>query len=230
MNDLNIPLAEDERLDEVNGELSLIQNTKGLLFGTDALMLSDFIKPSHRERAAELGSGTGIISLLLLRAGKFSEIDAFDVQPYYASLTARNASLNGLSERLEAFTADVRDLRGERCGSYGAVFSNPPYMGAASGKPNEDEKKFIARHEVKGGIPDFVEASARLVRYGGRAYFVMRPDRLADIIASMKENALEPKRMRFVKATAFSEPSSVLIEGVRGGKSGLTVEADIILN
>ncbi len=230
MEEKNIILGEGERLDRVNGDISLIQNTNGLLFGTDALMLSSFIKPLPSGTAAELGPGSGIISLLLLVGEKFSHIDTFEVQPYYASLTERNAALNGLSGRLVSFEADVRSIPGELCGKYDAVFSNPPYMGVSSGKANGDERKYIARHEVKGGIPDFVSAAARLVRYGGRAYFVMRPDRLADITVSMRENSLEPKRLKFVKATPHSMPSSVLIEGVRGGRSGLTVEADIILN
>ncbi len=227
---IEITLGEEERLDEVNSGIRLIQNTKGLLYGTDALMLFEFMKPAPRERAAELGSGSGIISLLSARVGKFSHITAFDVQPYYASLTSRNAEINALDDTVEGICADVRSLGGEMCGRFGVVFSNPPYMGADNGRKNEDERKYIARHEAKGGVSDFVAAASRLLRFGGRAYFVMRPDRLTDMLASMRETGCEPKRMRFVFANVDSEPSMVLIEGVRGGKSGLIVEPPLIID
>lgn len=222
-------LLDGERLDNVNRDLRLIQNTQGLLYGTDSYMLAAFMRHSHRDEACELGAGTGIISLLCASAGKFKHTLAVEVQEYYASLIGRNAVLNDLSDRVEPMCEDIRNLGRTLCGSFGVVFSNPPYMKVGNGKRNLDDKKYIARHEVMGDIGDFVSAASRLLKFGGRAYFVMRPDRLCDLFSYMRRDGIEPKRICFVHANTRSEPSSALVEGVRGGNPSLTVERPLFL-
>lgn len=228
--DRTFALGRNERLERVNRDLRLIQNLDGLLYGTDAYMLAAFIKPCRSGCACELGAGTGIISLLCADADKFAHIEAVEVQEYYAKLTERNVSLNGLDEKIDVRCADVRDLGGVLCGSFDAVFSNPPYMSTESGKANANEKKYIARHEVMGGIYDFVAAASRLLKFGGRFYCVMRPDRLCDLICFMRECKLEPKRIRTVHDNERAEPSVCLVEGVRGGKPSLTFERPLFLH
>ena len=231
MNFDNFPsLGENERLERINRDLRLIQNLDGLVYGTDAYMLAAFVKPQKNGRACELGAGTGVISLLCADADKFAYIEAVEVQPYYAELTERNVSLNGMSDKIGVRCADVRELRGEICGSFDAVFSNPPYMKTGNGKANVNEKKYIARHEVKGGIFDFVDAASRLLKFGGRFYCVMRPDRLCDLICYMRECKIEPKLIRTVHDNERAQPSVCLVEGVRGGKPSLTFERPFFLH
>ena len=223
-------LHPHERLDEINHGIRLIQNTNGLTFGTDALLLAAFLPCTPLGAAAELGGGTGVISLLVLKTRALSHIDCIEVQQDYAALIARNAALNGLGDRLSVHAADLRDYAapGERCGRLDTVFSNPPYM-PPTGKENRAPEKQAARHEVFGGISDFVRAAARLLRYGGRFFCVYRPDRLIDLLAALRENRLEPKRMTFVHADGQTPPSMVLVEALSGGKCSLRVTPPLFI-
>lgn len=215
-----------ERCDYVNDSLKLIQNTEGLTFGTDALLLAGYIN-TKLKRGCELGAGSGIISMLLLTRKKLSSAVALEVQRDYADLTAKNAELNGLSEELISVCTDLRDYTSDT--EFDVVYSNPPYMKADSGKQNESDKKNIARHEIHGGIYDFCTAAKRLLKFGGTFAVVYRPDRLIDLIHSMRNCGVEPKRMTFVHADTDSEPSMVLVEGRKGGKAALLLTKPLII-
>ena len=151
-------LNKNERLDYVNDDIELIQNTDGLTFGTDALLLAGYIDGKY-DTGAELGGGTGIISMLLLSRGKVAKIDCLEIQEEYAELIERNAYHNGFSERLTPICTDVRDYRPEK--EREIVFNNPPYMKTTSGRANVFDKKNIARHEVAGTIYDFCRRALR---------------------------------------------------------------------
>ncbi len=215
-----------ERIDFVNDKLRLIQKTDGLTFGTDALLLAGYIAGRYKE-GCELGGGTGIISMLLLAREKLRSCHVLEVQEEYASLIKENAELNSLSDRLFSVHTDIRDYKSDR--EFDIVFSNPPYMKTTSGKENALDRKNIARHEVFGDISDFCRSGARLLKFGGIFASVYRPDRLADIIAAMKDSGLEPKRMTFVHADTESEPSMVLTEAKKGGKSGMILTRPLII-
>lgn len=219
-------LNENERIDYVNDSLSLIQKIDGLTFGTDALLLAGYVDGKFKS-GAELGGGGGIISMLLLSRTKVNAIRCYEVQESYAELIKRNAELNSLSASLIAVCADVREYRGG--GEFDLVFTNPPYMRADSGAHNDVTAKTAARHEIHGDISDFTRAAARMLNFGGSFYAVYRPDRLCDIIYAMKESGIEPKRMTFVHADVTSESSMVLIEGKRGGKSGMQLTRPFII-
>ena len=219
-------LKDNERLDYVNDNLSLIQNKDGLTFGTDALLLAGFIN-KRGALGAELGAGSGIISLLLLSRGKLDICDCYEVQKEYAELTARNAKLNELDDRLNSFNMDIRDyVSGE---IYDAVYTNPPYMKATSGYRNENESKNTARHEVCGDITDFVNTARLMLKYGGLFYAVYRCDRMPDLISAMRNCGIEPKRLTMVHADESSAPSMLLIEGKKGSKCGLFLTPPLIL-
>ena len=211
-------LFDNERCDSVNDDLRLIQKTDGLTFGTDALLLAAYIN-SIKKTGIELGGGTGIITFLLISRDKLSSATVYEIQEEYASLIERNTALNRFESRIETVCKDIRELSSVE--SADIVYTNPPYMKNDSGKSNLIEKKNIARHEVFGGIDDFCIAAKKLLKYGGSFYAVYRPDRLCDIVCAMREHGIEPKRMTFVQADISSIPSSVLIEGKRGGKSGI---------
>ncbi|MBR5515992.1 MAG: methyltransferase [Clostridia bacterium] len=221
-----IELYDDETLTRVNENLELIQKKHGLTFGTDAYLLYAYMKMQKSSIAVDFGCGTGIISLLCASKGKFKKIYAVDVQEEFCNVAKRNAEGNSLNNIIEVVCSDVRDFKTEA----DIVFTNPPYMRSDSGRSNESIAKNIARHEIFGGISDFVGAASRILKYGGTFYCVYRPDRLCDLICAMREKAIEPKRMTFVHATMAHEPSMVLIEGKKGAKPSVTVTKPLILN
>ena len=218
-------LKENERLDEVNDRLSLIQNTEGLTFGTDALLLAAYIGRGYRS-GIELGGGTGIISMLLATREKIERISCVEIQEEYAELISRNIEYNSLSDKIECINGDVRDLALTEAE---VVFSNPPYMKSTSGYSNKVGKKNIARHEIHGTIEDFLLSAKRMLKFGGDFFAVYRPDRLADIISAMRDAGIEPKRLTMVHADEESAPSMMLIEGRRGGRSGMRVTKPLLL-
>ena len=220
-----IELSENEFLTDVNDGIRLIQNKKGLTYGTDAYLLSAFVKARPSGTAAEIGSGSGIISLLLGARKKFAKIYALEVQEYYASLTGRNAALNGLDGIVEAVHTDAREFKTE-CD---AVFMNPPYMKTESGKRNADDGKYAARHEVFGGVDELCAAAAGMLKYGGDLYVVYRPDRMTDVICAMRNSGVEPKTLCFVHQSTLHQPCLMLVSGKKGGKSGITLLRPLIL-
>lgn len=222
-------LLDGERIDAVNENINLIQKKDGLTFGTDAFLLASFIKPKRSGRAAELGAGTGIISLLLASREKFGSIRAFEIQEDFAELAERNVRLNKLEDKISIRCCDVRDLRSCDEGEFDAVFTNPPYMRTDSGKRNESDYKYIARHEVCGGIDDFCAAAYRLLKHGGKFYAVWRPNRLCDLLCAMRDNKLEPKIITPVAADIQSTPSMVLVSGIKGGAPSMELTAPLVL-
>jgi len=215
-----------ERCDFVNDDLRLIQDMEGLTFGTDALLLAGYVNGKFK-RGVEFGSGSGIISMLLLTREKVEKVTALEVQEHYADLTRRNAELNGLTDRMECLCTDVREYIPSTEAEL--VFTNPPYMKTDSGKKNLAEKKNIARHEVNGDIYDFCRSARRMLKFGGNFVAVYRPDRLIDLIDAMRSSKIEPKRMTLVHADTDSEPSMALIEGKAGGRSGLLLTKPLII-
>lgn len=224
-------MTDGEKIIKINDQLTLIQKVNGLTFGTDAYLLSAFARGGAKQNCADLGSGTGVIPLLLAQRGRFKRIFAVEIQKDFAILTERNAEQNGLGDIITPICADVRELRATDIGcELDAVTANPPYMKIDSGKRNEHDEKFIARHEVYGDIGDFCACAYRLLKHGGKFYTVWRPDRLCDLLYSLRENKLEPKRIVFVHATAESEPSMVLIQSTKGAASGAIVTRPLILH
>lgn len=202
----------------INSDLSLTQQENMLTYGTDAYLLYAFLRQKSSGTAVELGSGSGVISLLAASAGKYRHITAVDVQASQADLTASNAAANGLSEKITAICSNVKDLHPTMIGGeVDAVFSNPPYMTVGSGKANVDSAKYIARHEVLGNITDFCMAANRLLKYGGAFYVVWRPDRLPALFSALEKAKLIPKRMVTVCPDTLHAPCLVLVEAKKGG-------------
>lgn len=228
---MNNILLENETLTHVNENIKLIQRKNGLTFGTDAFLLASFLKEQKSGVALELGGGTGIISLLCATKDKFKIIYCAEIQPEFADVITRNVQLNSLEKKINPICIDVRDLKSATLGfEVDVVFSNPPYMKADSGKRNDHDEKFIARHEVCGDIGDFCACAKRLLKHGGFFYCVWRPDRLVDLVCAMRENNLEPKEMCFVHANTKSEPSIVLVKAKKGASSSVKVIEPLFLN
>lgn len=229
MNEKNYSLSDDERLDYINEDLSLIQLKRGLTFGTDAYLLSAFVR-ERSGRGADLGSGTGVASLLCLTKGKSSFMYASEIQPYFASLIERNAALNSLSEKLTVLSGDARELSSKDTeGELDFVISNPPYMRASGGFGTQSEEMNIARRELNGTITDFCNTASRLLKYGGYFYAVYRPDRLIDLICAMRDANLEPKKLVTVYPDLNSKPCLVLCMAKKGASSDVTQSKPLIV-
>ena len=224
-------LMENERLDDLqrNG-LKIIQKTDGFCFGMDAVLLSGFASVKPGERALDLGTGTGIIPLLLSAKTKGDHFTGLEIQTEIMKMAQRSVALNGLEKKIDIIQGDIKEAsRIFGAASFDVVTSNPPYMNDAHGLKNPGDVKAISRHEVLCTLEDVVREGTKALKPGGRFYMVHRPHRLAEIITVMRQYKLEPKRMKFVHPFADKEANMVLIEAVRGGGALMTVEKPIIV-
>ena len=223
--------GEDERIDDLqrNG-YRIIQKKKGFCFGMDAVLLSGFAQVKEGEMAVDLGTGTGIIPILLEAKTKGRHFTGLEIQEEVAEMANRSVRLNQLEDRVDIVRGDIKEasrLFGKA--SFDVVTSNPPYMNDNHGLKNPDLPKAIARHEVFCTLDDVCREASLLLKTGGRFYMVHRPHRLAEIITALKNYKLEPKRMKLVHPFIDKDANMVLIEAVRGGKSMMKVEAPIIV-
>lgn len=224
-------VREHERLDELhrNGYF-IIQDPKRFCFGMDAVLLSGFAKAKKGERALDLGTGTGIIPILMEAKTEGEDFTALEIQPESADMARRSVLYNHLEEKIKIITGDIKDASSLfGASSFDIITTNPPYMIGEHGLSSASEAKAIARHEVLCTLEDILRESAKLLHPGGRFYMVHRPFRLAEIMSRMVEYKIEPKRMQLVYPYVDKEPNMVLIEGLRGGKSRLTVEKPLIV-
>lgn len=224
-------LRENERIDDLqrNG-YKIIQNKNGFCFGMDAVLLSGFARVKPGEQVLDLGTGTGIIPILLEAKYEGKHYTGLEIQTEMAEMAARSVALNKLEEKISIVEGDIKkagDIFG--LSVFDVVTSNPPYMNHAHGLKNPDIPKAIARHEVMCTLEDVVREAARLLRPGGRFYLVHRPHRLIELITALTSHRLEPKRMKMVHPYAEKEANMVLIEAVRGGKSMIKVEAPVVV-
>ena len=224
-------LLPGERIDELqrNG-YRIIQNPERFCFGMDAVLLSGFARAKKQERCLDLGCGNGIIPILMEAKTEGKHFTGLEIQPESADMAKRSVALNGLQDRIDIVEGDIKDAsKIFGASSFHVVTTNPPYMTAQHGLTNVYEAKTIARHEVLCNLEDIIRESARLLMPGGRFYMVHQPFRLAEIISLMVQYRMEPKRMRLVYPYVDREPNMVLIEGLRGGKSRMTVEKPLIV-
>ena len=208
----------------------IIQNPSKFCFGMDAVLLSGFAKVKPGERALDLGTGTGIIPILLRGKTSGRDFTGLEIQEEVAEMANRSVRLNHLEDRVDIVRGDIKEasrLFGKA--SFDVVTSNPPYMNDNHGLKNPDLPKAIARHEVFCTLDDVCREASLLLKTGGRFYMVHRPHRLAEIITALKNYKLEPKRMKLVHPFIDKDANMVLIEAVRGGKSMMKVEAPIIV-
>lgn len=228
---MTVELKERERVDDLqrNG-YRIIQRTDGFCFGMDAVLLSGFAMVKKGERALDLGTGTGIIPILLEAKTEGDHFSALEIQREVADMARRSVSLNGLEEKIQIVEGDIREASQIfGAASFDVVTSNPPYMNDAHGLKNPDLPKAIARHEVLCTLDDVVREASRVLKAGGRFYMVHRPHRLAEIITVLRGYKLEPKRMKMVHPFADRDANMVLIEAVKGGGVFLKMEAPVIV-
>lgn len=224
-------LREGERLDDLQREgLKLIQNPDWFCFGMDAVLLSAFARVGKGQVCADLGCGNGVIPILLAGRTEGARFCGLEIQADIADMARRSVRYNSLEDKVNIITGDIKEATSIfGAASFDVVTSNPPYLAQSRGLTNEAGHKALARHELACTLEDVVAAAAGLLRPGGHFFLVHRPFRLTEIICSMREHRLEPKRMRLVCPYVDKEPAMVLIEGTRGGNTGITVEKPLII-
>ena len=224
-------LRENERIDDLqrNG-YRIIQNSEKFCFGMDAVLLSGFARVKTGARVLDMGTGTGIIPILLEGKTKAAHLTGLEIQEESADMARRSILLNHLEKKIDIVTGDIKEAGNLfQAASFDVITCNPPYMIGQHGIANPDTPKAIARHEVLCTLEDVVKNAALLLKPGGYFFMVHRPFRLAEIITMMTKYKLEPKRMQLVHPYVDKEPNMVLIEGCRGGKSRMTVEKPLIV-
>lgn len=198
--------------------------------GTDCVLLADFVNTAGAGRGIELGCASGAAMLLLLKRTEKLHMTGLEIVPEAAQLARENMALNGLTERSEIITGDIRNHRAFfRAGSFDLLVCNPPYFPLNSGALPQDTERAAARSELLCTLPEICAAAAFLLQTGGRACFVHRPERLSELLACLTAAGLEPKRLRLVCRDAQAAPSLVLVEARRGGKPGLTIGPALFL-
>ena len=224
-------LKPNERVDDLQrNNYKIIQDPERFCFGMDAVLLSGFAKAKEGDRVIDLGTGTGIIPILMEAKTKASDLIGLEIQPESADMAQRSVELNHLESKIRIVTGDIKEASSLfGAATFDVVTSNPPYMTEHHGITNEKSPKAIARHELLCTLEDVISQAAKLLRPGGSFYMVHRPFRLVDIMVLMREYHLEPKRMKLVYPYIDKDPNMVLIEGLRGGRPRMTVEKPLVV-
>ena len=228
-----IKLHPGERLDDLQLKgLQIIQDPKRFCFGMDAVLLSDFAKVRTGEKVLDLGTGTGILPILLAGKTKGQHFTGLEIQPESAEMARRSVAYNHLEEKIEIVTGDIKEAgRLFQPAFFDVITVNPPYMADQCGIQNPQDAKAIARHEILCNLEDIFRESKKLLPEGkGRFYMVHRPVRLAEILLKMSQSHIEPKRIQLVHPYVDKEPVMVLIEGRSGARPGVRIEPPLILH
>lgn len=220
-------LKEKERVDDLEYKgLKIIQNTEGFCFGIDSILLSDFAKDIKKDsKVIDLGTGTGIIGILLCAKTEISHMVGVEIQEEVYDIARRNIRLNKLEEKFTLMNINIKELeKRQEIGKFDVVVTNPPYKKENTGIQNENEKKLISRHEITANLEDFIKVSSQLLKDKKDLYMVHRPDRLVDIIELLRKYKLEPKKLRLVYPKPEKEPNLLLIKATKNARPFLKVE------
>lgn len=227
-------LKKDERIDDLEyNNLKIIQNKNGFCFGIDSVLLSDFSREiKEGAKGVDLGTGTGIISILLASKTKLSQIIGVEIQKDVAEMAVRSVKLNNLQDRIKIKNIDIKEISEKNIlerENFDFVVTNPPYKKENTGKTNESKYQFISRHETTAKLEDFIKTTKYLLKDKGNMYIVHRPDRLVDILELMRKYKIEPKKIRFVYSNIEKEPTLVLIKGIKNAMPFLKIEKPLII-
>lgn len=229
---MEVKLKENERVDDLEFKnLKIIQDSSGFCFGIDAVLLSDFAKNIKKDvKVLDLGTGTGIISILLCGKTNLSKIIGVEVQKDVADMASRSSILNNLQEKFEVINENIKDLdKIYPKNSFDVIVTNPPYKKENTGLTNENEKKLISRHEVLANLEDYIEVSNKMLKDKGEFYMVHRPERLVDILSYMRKYKIEPKELRFVCSHYNEPPKLVLVKGIKNARPFLKIEKNLYI-
>ncbi|MCT4584144.1 MAG: tRNA1(Val) (adenine(37)-N6)-methyltransferase [Peptostreptococcaceae bacterium] len=218
-------LKKNEQIDDLQiNDLKIIQNKDGFCFGIDAVLLSNFARIKKGQTAVDLGTGTGIIPILMAGKSNAKKVIGIEIQEEVASMAKRSVILNNMEDKVEILNQDLVNIdKVLGVHKYDVVTSNPPYM-HKNGLINENDKKAISRHEIKCNLEDVMKSASRLLKYNGKFFMINRVIRLADIIILGRKYNLEPKRIRFVHPKKDKAPNLLLIQFTKDAKPELKME------
>lgn len=220
-----------ERLDDLNiGGLKIIQNPRKFCFGIDAVMLANFATVKKGDRVVDLGTGTGIIPIILAGKTKASSIIGIEIQEEMVEMAARSVAMNGLENRVSICSGDLKEVTSfVPEGTADLVVSNPPYIDDGHGLVNPDSSKAVARHEIMCTLGDIIASAGKILKNGGRLALIHRSGRMVDVLLGMREGGIEPKRLRMVHSRADRESNLFLVEGLKGGGKFLKVSKPLVI-
>lgn len=220
-------MSMEVTLDSIR-DIKLYQSKNGYRFSVDALLLYSFVSIPRIKRIADLGAGCGIVGLLLAKKYPDASVSLFELQEGLATLAKKNITLNSLGDRVKVIRTDIREINACNSSSvinrFDIVASNPPFRKPKTGLICPGEEKAIARHEIKLKLPELVSAAHDLLKSKGRFFLIYHPERLSELITTLKEKSMEVKRLQFVHSHAASGAKMVLVEAVKGGRGGLKVD------
>ena len=216
---------------KINSDIIIKEPSGGIRFGTDALLLAHFaLDRVNRGVCIDIGTGSGVLPLLLLSAGSGADFTGIEIQPEYASAAVENAAINGYSDKFRTICGDAADIKSHfQAGKADFVITNPPYMRADCGRDNLNPRLSAARREVFGGAVSFCRAAAWCLKSGGVFYCVYRPERIVNLLCGMRENGIEPKRLRLVAPSVGKKPSLMLVEGKKDSSEGLEMSEPLYI-
>lgn len=229
---MDIELEANERIDDLEFKnLKIIQNKDGFCFGIDSVLLSDFAKNIKKDSMVlDLGTGTGIIPILLCGKTKFKKVTGIELQEEVAKMAKKSIKLNNLEDKFNVINENILNLNKiYENQTFDVIVSNPPYKKKDTGITNENEKKIISRHEISASLEDFIKISKDLLKDKGEFYMVHRPERLVDIFELMRKYKIEPKILKMVYSYKNKEPKLILIKGVKNAKPFLKVESNLYI-
>jgi len=214
----------------LDGHIQVKQSRQGYRFSIDAAIVAGHAKPRPNDKAIDLGTGCGIIPLIL--AYRYPDIKVFgiEVQEELAEIAALNVEENGLKDRVTILCRDMKSLKHHMTsGPADLVVSNPPYRKTESGRINPDNQRAVARHEIKINLSDVVNTASRMLNISGRFVMVYPAERMTDLLTQMRSEDIEPKFLRMIHSGRDTEAKRVLVEGTRGGGPGIKVGLPLII-
>ena len=227
-----IELKENERIDDLEYQgLKIIQNKEGFCFGIDSVLLSDFAKNIKKDSVVvDIGTGTGIISILLSKKAEIKKIYGIEIQEEVADMAKRSIKLNDLQDKIQIINKNIKNIFEEiEPNKIDAIVTNPPYMKLNTGAKNEEIKKLISRHEVECNLEDIIKISYKLLKSKGEFYMVHRAERIVDILYNLRKYKLEPKEIRFIHSKVGKEPNLVLIKAVKDAGEHLIIDSPLVV-
>lgn len=213
-----------------DGRLLVKQHRCGYRFSIDAVLLARYADPHAGDHVLDLGTGCGIIPLLMCHRHFDTQVVAVEIQPELAELAQLNVVENHMTAQIKVICKDLRALcLDDVCGPVDLVVSNPPYRKPHSGRINPDPERAVARHELKATLADVIETAGRLLRRSGRLVVVYAAERSTDLLVQMRSRGIEPKRLRFIHSAEASPAKLVLVQGVKGGRPTVKVDPPLVV-
>lgn len=229
---MEIKLNKNEKIEDLQYKnLKIIQNKKGFCFGIDSILLANFSKQIRKgAKVLDLGTGTGIIAILLCAKTELKEIIGIEIQKEVYEMAKKSIALNQLTHKFKIINEDILHVNHilEK-NTFDVIVTNPPYQKKGTGIENEEKKKIISRHETTATLEDFIKVSRDLLKDKGEFYMIHKPDRLVDIMENMRKYNIEPKILRFVYSHQNSEPKLVLMKGVKNANPFLTIMENLYI-